>query len=1319
MDLKCASYKKDLSCLLNFPINSFFICIVFSLFANICTTRAKDNFVFMNLMTDSEWEHQNIYALAKDSNGFMWFGTDNGLYQYDGYQYKYYSQPDLIGNSISDLFMSSKGLLIGTSYGLCMYDRYSDTFNIIQLKEKSQSGDHTPVVKVRTIYQACDKYYIGTNNGVYVLNSELENESHLLFANNAQSINSNIVRAIFADNKGYIWFGTYNGVYRYSPSSQTLEFIKTIERKLSDPLNNLVLSFESVPYDDSLLLIGQETGLTILNTNTLEYKVLRKETSCDLSNNSIKTVRHLYDDFFMLGTDNGLNVLNLRNNDVISYFHEIENKYSIAGNVISDICVDSSNNMVWLATNKGVSKIDLNQRITAELSVYTKNSLYFNMHDILCEPCGDVWITTTNGLLLLENGKITKKIGTLDGLMHNNSSVLFQDKQGIIWVGTLNGLNYIEKKEVKAIGGPDNDIKYIRGIHQSSDGKIWIVDHVGLSYITSEKEKYVLSRIPSSNSAFDNTTEIYISGLKDSTIWLGTNMGLYTFDTAKNEWKLIDNSVEAKGITAMAIHGDMLVWGTAFGLHFYNINKQTKEPFSLAGRRLSVFDIMVDNENFWIVAKKNLFRYDVTTGEIFEYDYINDIPFGGEIPQCSYYRDGKILLGGYGKYISFQKEDISNRVNMAPVRITDFVLNDSQGTKKNIYSPIFIEYDNNNFTINFSLLTYDNSTSNKYAYRLSGYENEWKYVTDDLHSVTYNNIPPGKYVFEVRGANSDSQWSLNKDELEIYINGPWWTNPWAYVIYILALLFIVILIIHFVKLRIRFLEKRQVERLKLENLRELNLMRMQFFANVSHEFKTPLSLILGPVEVISEELSSSEPLLSQLHILQKNVQRLRRLVEQIMSLCKLESKEMVVNLQIGDLVQFARNVFEIFQTQATQHGILFRFNTELESVSMMFDEDKMEQILYNLLDNAFKFTPDGGSIELEIVKEDFLQDIICIRVKDSGIGIPSEDMERIFDKFYQGKNTSLMDKRGTGIGLSIVKQFVEMQGGSITIDSKIGEGSNFSLFFSVISSFQKVELQSDVSFGKPTLLVAEDNSDMREYIKLNLQTEYNILEANDGGVAWEMIKAYIPDVIISDILMPQMDGLELCRKVRAEFQTEHIPIILLTAMPADLRLKESLEAGANSYITKPFSIKVLRLKIGAILADRKRMQEKIRIQVLQQPASVIQESRDEQFIHDFVKAVEAHIDDPELDVELICCKLGFSHQQTYRKINAITGKNINSFIRYIRINRSAQLLRDTDMNISEIMDHIGVSNRTYFYKVFKEEFGMAPLEYKNKFSSSM
>lgn len=1266
---------------------------------------------FSNLMCDSEWKHLKSNCITRDNDGFVWVGTNNGLYRYDGYKFHLFPMARRADNHINDICVTSHGILVGTLVGLSVYDSEELAFRRVVIPSTSPS-EQPRETNIRTIFEASDStLYLGSDNGIYLIDKDFNLKTHLLFPDKGAGKRSNIVRTVTEDSHGNIWIGTYDGLYRYTPSDESLTFVNTARRELSDPLNNLILSLAVMPDRKECLLVGRETGLTLLDLTTLEFEVLRQEYGTALSNNVIKTIQPVGTACYVLGTDNGLNILRLDDRSVRTLFHETDNKWSLGNNVVTDLCLDRGNRLLWLATDSGVSKAELSKRLEIREDRYTDRSIYFDITGLDKDRNGDLWISTRNGLLKTRDGKVIRTCTTADGLRHNNCSVLFRDSDDVLWIGTINGLNYLSGDRLHTATEESRKCKYVRNVHQTADGRIWVVtlDHIFRWDKTTER----LYTADYRTDSLPRNLEMLTSTNDDSNIWIGTNNGIYRFDTRNSTLQEIDTQIEANEITAVAMHDNVLIWGTNFGVFAYDTRQKRNLDFRFNNRPMSIRQITIHRDICWIVTTKEMVRYDIKEQTIREYNYIQDLPLADEAPSICYASTGRIHLGGYGRIISFDDRTPAMPVR-APLRIAEIVRDYPYGERINPNRPIELQHDTKNIRISLSLLNY--SRYNKYAFKLDGYDDQWHIQPLQRRSVTYKQLPAGNYLLHTKAMNADGLWSEELPPLPIRVLAPWWETPYAYLLYFLAAALFAGGVSLVVKYRVRKLEKRRMEELRQENLKELNEMRMQFFANVSHEFKTPLSLILGPMEVISDRLAGDLAIEPQLRIMQKNVERLMRLGRQVMTLCKLENREMILNRQMGDIVRFTQNIFEMFVPQSRQRNITMEFNSEFETASMLFDEDKMEHILYNLLDNALKFTPDGGVIALSLRNDPQRQESLLIEVRDSGSGIAPDDCRRIFDKFFQGENSRLENKQGTGIGLNIVKQFVEMHDGQITVDSTPGKGTKFTISlpdFHLSHPAEETSVEA-VNDECPTLLVAEDNADMREYIRLNLGGEYNILEAANGVEAWRLAREYTPDIIISDILMPEMDGLELCRKVRAEFQTGHIPVVMLTALTSEMKLKESLEAGANSFITKPFSIKVLRLKIQRLIADRRLLQERLRIEVLQQPRSVETQSRDEIFIRNFVEVVEKHIDNPDLDVEMICRELGYSHQQTYRKVHAVTGKNINSFIRYVRINRAAQLLRDTDMSLQDIMDYTGFSNRSYFYRVFKEEFSASPSDYKKR-----
>ena len=1291
------------------------------LIVHINNVYSQKHLRFDNLSSNNQISNRVVQTITQDDNGFMWIGTANGLNRYDGYEFKVYNKSFLTNSCINHILQTSTGkLLVATNSGLNLYDESNDKF--IPVSVDDDNSVRLEKLRIRTIFESNNRdIYLGTHSGLIVLDSDLKMKKQLLFVSDNGRSNQNIVRAITQDKWGVLWIGTYNGLYKYTLEDGVFEGVDVGERSKLDPINNLVLSLLKVEQNDSLIVVGTETGVTLLNVITQEKRIFKKRLNSKLSNNVIKSLALYSPQSIVLGTDGGLNILNIYTGKVEQFNHSTNNKYSITNDVVSAIYCDE-NGVFWFGTNNGISQLNVRQ-LQFEVQELTFLNNERSLVDVVINniaECADksLWLSSANGLFNIDiNGKqMLYDVG--DGLCHNNTHVLYVDSDDILWVCTSNGLNYYHDNKFHAIKTSDGSLlKYVVNIHQTQDRTLWVTHANGVSKIVKNSSgeydcnQFAKAQIGNKN----NNLEFEVSEIYNDKLWIGTNQGVVTLDLNSGRYEDVVKTPNPRdlheAINVIKKVGDNIWIGSDSGLYCFSQGGDSLVYHDIlqSKSRTPIYTISsVNGRELWLASQDALLKYDFINKRAVSYSYSHDLPLDNIAANSMYSSsEGLIFLGGYGKFIYFNPKKIRSFANDSPVAITKFSLNDSDNTTFQNMSHVNLKWDQNSFAVSFALLNLSDPDGNTYQYKLDGYDDEWRYSMNGNNTITYHQLSPGDYEFIVKGANSYGEWSDDQATISISIQRRWW----LYILSYIAAFLVIYAAYKFTKFRMRLNNQLQVEKLERQKIKELNDIRMKFFTNISHEFRTPITLILGPIDNIAHLITDDE-LKPQINILRQNTNRLLKLIDQIMNLCKLESDEITLKSQAGDIVRFINNILVQFNEHAIKRGVALSFTSELQEVTMLFDEDKMEQIIYNLLYNAIKFTPEGGTVALSI-KESPQDGFVDIEIKDTGVGIKNSDLGRIFECFYQGETPPTIAEQGTGIGLMLVEKFVTMHNGTVNVESEVGVGSKFTITLPVMSlSSAKTSMSQTTNESQQTLLIAEDNYQMREYIKLCLVSEYNIIEAVDGEQAWELVKQHKPNLIISDVAMPKMSGVELCVKVRNDFATSNIPIILLTAKSAEVDIEKGIKAGANSYVVKPFSTNLLKLKITSLLNERKKIETKARIEAVQEPRVINMESRDEKFMRDFMAVIEKNMSSPEFDIKVICERLGYSHQQVYRKILAMTGKNINAFIRQVRLARAKQLLESSDLNLSEVMYKVGFSSRTYFNTQFKKEFGKSPSEYK-------
>ena len=648
---------------------------------------------------------------------------------------------------------------------------------------------------------------------------------------------------------------------------------------------------------------------------------------------------------------------------------------------------------------------------------------------------------------------------------------------------------------------------------------------------------------------------------------------------------------------------------------------------------------------------------------------------------------------------------------------------------------IDLKYKENVFTIEFASLDFAHNARDKYAYMMEEFNSDWLFADGSHRSATYTNLDPGHYVFKVKILNSNGLWSTEK-KLEINIEPPFWRTSFAYVIYILITIGLLLLTRRIVLDRIHMRYEVRLQRREAERAYAMEQLKTKFFTNVSHEFRTPLSLIIAPLDKIIKHTGDEEQK-KQLNLVQRNARRLLSLVNQLLDFRKIEVQEMKLHPSIGDIIGFSKDISNSFMDIAEKKNIRFSFSSNIASLEIYFDKDKIEKILFNLLSNAFKYTHDNGTVCTNIVYNTPVNSegdgTLAIEIKDTGIGIPAGMLEKIFERFFQTDVPESMVNQGTGIGLAITKEFVKLHNGIITVKSEPEQGTCFTVLLPAKKIYdsparatatliqaevaeqiinEEIILEENQKSGrKKTIMIVEDNEDIRFYLKDNLKGQYKVEEATNGKEGWEKIKLVNPDLVVSDIMMPLMDGVELARKIKTETLTAHIPVILLTAMGSEEKQLEGLKAGVNDYITKPFTFEILASRINNLLVQQELLRKRFQKQIEVNPGEVTVTPVDEKFLKQALEIVEKNMDNPDFSIEDFSRDMFMNRVTLYRKILSLTGKTPIEFVRLMRLKRAAQLLEKSGMSVSEIAYEVGFNSPKNFAKLFKDEFKVLPSQY--------
>jgi signal transduction histidine kinase/ligand-binding sensor domain-containing protein/DNA-binding response OmpR family regulator len=1329
--------------------------------------------------------HHTVNDIFRDKNGFVWFATSAGLNRYDGYTIRTFRNVpgDTTSILVDDLSRIFEGpddkLWIFTHSGNTVYDPKEETFyrntNVLC------SQLHVSPGVIKTIFKDSRGrfWFIHYDQGVFIFDPSTEKTVRLSFTPSVKgSLASNSISAISQDKSGDVWLFHHNGILEKinQRSLNSVEQIKVINELFHGQVSDYDFLIDT---DNDMWIFNDENqGCFYFNPGTKRVKNFTTATDVRLSSNLVNKIVQDSRKRIWIATENGgVNIIDKTNFSVTYLFSEAGNPQSLAENTAQAMYKDAEG-IIWVGSYKnGVSYYHPDIfRFDAYSSDHgSRPTLPF--HDINAfeeDDDGNIWIGTNGGgLIHYDRKKETFRQYLHDprdasSLSNNVVVSLLIDQEGFLWVGTYyGGLNRFDgKKFIRYKNDPRNPKSLgddnIWEIFEDSENNLWLGTlKAGVDVFDRRKNEFYHYR-PNQLNSIHTTYVPALSEDEHGNVWIGTGYGLEILDKTSGRFThYLNDPVAATSLSnnsILSIFRDSRGWmwiGSHGGISKFEPSSNSfftlKESHGLAHN--SVLTIAEDvNHNLWMSTPKGISKLVIDKGVDGGYRYsfqnygesdglIKGAFHENAVLQCS---TGELAFGGYNGFNIFHPQNIKSDTVSPAVVLTDFqALNESVHVGEEIDGQVILSAsistttdltlspDNNFFSIEFASMSLLHPEKTRYRYRLDGFNHDWITTNSDERRATFTNLDPGTYIFRVKATNSDGIWSAKERKLRIVVLPPFWKTNIAYFLYaalvVAGLLFARTLIV--ARERLKF--KVHNERAAAQRMHEVDMMKIKFFTNVSHEFRTPLTLILTPLEkLLGLKRSTDEE--KQLQMIYRNARRLLNLVNQLLDFRRMEIEELKLSPSEGDLVQFIRDLVVSFSDLSEKKNIQLKFVTAVDKLESVFDPDKLEKVLFNLLSNAFKFTPENGKVTVELSVVYDPSSALIIRVQDTGIGIPKEMHQKIFERFFQNHIPDTLVNQGSGIGLSIASEFVKLHGGSIEAQSEPGTGSTFIVRIPVVatdatSSVRKTQLdaeevradaqvvhelaQTAQDQTKPVVLLIDDNEDFLFYLKDNLKALYNIVEAQNGKQGLEKATSLMPDLIVSDVMMPGINGIELCKQVKSNSATSHIPLILLTARSSQEQKIEGYEAGANDYITKPFSFQILESRIKNLLAVRalghQQFQKHFDIRV----SEIQVASADEKLVNDAVKLVEENLANSDFSVEEMSRMLAMSRVQLYKKLHSLTGKTPIEFIRFIRIQRAAQLLRKSKYTVSEIAYQVGFNNPKYFAKYFKEEFNMLPSAY--------
>lgn len=1280
--------------------------------------------------------HNNINVIVEDDRQRLWIGTASGLCIYDPAKDHFVNVDSLAANKnhlnnsfITALSFDPKRIWIGThGGGLNIYDPETHVFTY--LNDPSDGKASPPRNYINSLLRVDDQMWCATKGGLALFNIPKTTSVPLTFA--GEGLTPRQITQLVPDKARNIWAVSVKGeIYKLVPANgyYTVNQVFSGINRFGASWNNIVAL--NIDRRGNLWIGGENTGLNQLNTTTGELTRYLAEEGIPnaLATNSIRSVYIDDTGLTWIGTfDRGAYLMDR----YAGKFNQVQygpyKPTELAGKRVRAFAEDHKGN-VWMAIDGlGVTRVDAKTQTLQKCTAINERLTNKFVTALRCDRYGNLWIGTAgHGVYKLNSNTQEFENYSLQsgGFGDDKASCLYEDKSGTIWAGTAgSGFFYFDRQANRFVVLCEQEksdyitrTSYVSSVVEDWDGILWVGTMYGLYALRREMDH-----------AF--SYQWYIHTDKPGSLSSSAIQAVYE-DHSKNLWVgTTDNGLNVKSR------------GTSTFEHF---GKEEGLPSN------TIRSIVADAAgNVWVSANMGLSRFDQHAKRFINYSKrdglsSNDFCAGA----CLRSSTGQLFFGTNNGFNTFYPDSIRNTAGKPKVYLADIKINNqpvgigvpgSPMTKHiSLTSEIELSYNQRSFIIDFVAIQHAPSVSHRYAYKLEGFDKEWHYAGPN-HQATYTNIDPGHYTFLAKASQSDGEWSEAPAQLEITIRQAPWKTAWAIGIYITL---IAVLIFFGVKIRIdRVSMKNQLalERLARKREHELSESKTQFFTNISHEFRTPLSLILMPLESLISSQQVPASVKERVNTAYKNANKMMWLVNELMDFNKIESGNLKLNPRHGELIEFITNVASLFNDVADKRNITFSVRTELTSLKGWFDRDKLERMLVNVLSNAFKFTADGGHITVIInTKTASLSQATSARwlelmVVDNGIGMSSEEIPRIFDKFYQARSASKITNPGTGIGLSLTRALVELHRGTITAESLPDKETKFIITLPIDSTAYDVQawegMPQDVysqeeplaqsrhfaeaeAAGKDQyeVLVVEDNEELREYIAAELGQEFKVWQARNGQEGACMALEKTPDLIVSDILMSQKTGIELCREMKNNIKTSHIPFILLTARATVEDQITGIESGADVYITKPFSVRFLLTHVRNLIDSRQKLYSHFSQDVYLLPSKVTSNEIDQAFLQRAVDYIVDHIQDAQLGVDSIAALFNLSRVQVYRKIKALTGKTAVEFIRTIRLKQALKLMETKQYTLSEVAYLTGFNSASYFTRSFKDEYGKAPSEY--------
>ncbi|MDD4418401.1 MAG: two-component regulator propeller domain-containing protein [Bacteroides graminisolvens] len=1292
----------------------------------------SESYYFKPYQVEHGLSNNNITSCLQDANGFMWFGTRDGLNRFDGYSFRIFrndsGKPKSIGNSwVTCMAMDKNNTLwFGSLGGLYRYNEQEETFEPISFTLEKRVVDLVP-------NQDGDLWMI-LRNQLVKYNIQLNSHQTFTIPDNSSPT------SICMTPQGKLWIGLHNGKL-YELDEESGQFINY--NLYTDTLNyrskNISKIYPTISGDK--LFIGSATdGAKILDIQTGTYKDILKEEKREIAvRGFIQTSLHEV----WIATESGLFIYNIPADSYVAVQKRPYDPYSLTTNSLYCLFQDNDNG-IWVGTySGGINYYSPFQPFKKYYAYPGEDVLKGDLiHDICTDKYNNLWIATEDAginKLNTTTGKYTNyqpQSGKMS-IFHVNIHGLVADDTRL-WVGSFGGVEVIDiptgevikhyDKVSTATSWRNNAVVNMKKL---PSGKLLVATTNGMFYYNSSSDQFdLMPQFPSQHriqSIYEDHT---------GTIWAGTvGSGLFYYnpiDESSGSFIYDTLFTNNSNNTINDIYEDQSynLWFATFeGLKKYNRkNKQITRYTEKNGMPSNItFRILSDkNENLWISTSNGLAHLNPKTEEIITYKHEHGL-ITNQFNYNSAWKDktGRMYFGMVKGMISFHPEEIKINEKKVKVYFTEMTIFDKT-SEANIPSrsissskDIELEHDQSTFSISFSTLSYIAPDITEYAFFMEGLNKNWTYLNNS-HTAYYTKLPPGHYIFKVKAANISGIWNDdNIATLNIIIKQPWWFSNFAQFVYYILFIGLCLLIIHMIKNRNKKRLQLSMRDFEVEKEKELYQAKIQFFINISHEIRTPLTLIKSPLDKVLKNKDIPEEARDSLDIVNKNANRLLDLVNQLLDFRKTEIKEYNLSFTKTDIVIFIDAICERFRDTVEEHALLFNIKSDTKHLYAFIDKEVVTKVISNLLTNAIKYARSYISVSIVFLNE---EDTFTISVSNDGEQIPEEIKEKIFDPFFRGE--SAMHKPGTGLGLPLAKSLTEMHRGTLSLVETSNELITFRLYLPINQpnpiqlseekpllsvSTKKKTFETDKS--RATILIVEDNTEMQRFVGHEINTLYNVVTANNGQEALIVLKEQSIKLIVSDIMMPIMDGFSLLKKVKTDLEFSHIPVILLTAKNTIQARLEGLELGADAYIEKPFSMDLLLAQITNLLNNRNSVRSYYSTTPLASMKSMACTKADENFLEKLNDIINKHMEDINLDVDMIADQMSLSRPTLYRKISALSNLTPNELINISRLKKAAELILQGDMRIYEIAETVGFNSHSYFSRAFSKQFNMSPSQY--------